>query len=67
MIHYRALFRNAITMTLNCPECKNNIDLSSHEDIMVDTVLECTTCGISLAVTAINDGVVEAEIVDEGK
>ena len=54
-------------MTLNCPECKNDVDLSAHPELKEETVLECQTCGISLAVTAIANGVVEAEIVDEGK
>lgn len=54
-------------MTLNCPECKNDIDLSAHEGLAVETIVECPTCGITLAVTSMEGDAVEAEIVDEGK
>ena len=54
-------------MKLNCPECKNDVDLSAHKDLKEETVFECQTCGISLMVVAIDGDNVEAEIVDEGK
>lgn len=51
-----------------CPECKNNVDLSSYTDLKVGTIIECDVCGITLEVRAIGeDGTVETEIVDEGK
>lgn len=55
-----------IDMTLTCPECKNQIDLSSIE-VAEDAIIECDTCGITLAITSVNGDAVEAEIVDEGK
>lgn len=54
-------------MNCICPECKNSVDLSKHPQIAVGHVVECNTCGIMLGVTAITDGVVTTEIVDEGK
>lgn len=54
-------------MTLTCPECKNAVDLSPYSSVAVDHVIECGTCGISLVITKIDDGAVEAEITDEGK
>lgn len=50
-----------------CPECKNDIDVSKHPKITIGYVIECDMCGILLEVTAIHDGIVETEIVDEGK
>jgi ribosomal protein S27E len=50
-----------------CPECKNDIDVSAHPQIAVGYVLECPTCGIMLEVRSLENGVVETEIVDEGK
>jgi len=54
-------------MKLTCPECKNDVDLSSYPNLAVDQVIECQMCGISLVVTAIDGEMVSAEIVDEGK
>ena len=54
-------------MQLTCPECKNAVDLSSHTDLQMDQVVECQMCGITLVITKIGDGVVEAEVMDEGK
>lgn len=54
-------------MQLTCPECKNNVDLSSYQDLKAEQIIECNVCGISLLVTSINDEQVEAEVVDEGK
>ncbi|HVT75308.1 MAG TPA: hypothetical protein VHD69_02775 [Candidatus Paceibacterota bacterium] len=50
-----------------CPECKNDIDMSRYPQIAVGHVIECDRCGIMLEATAIANGVVETEIVDEGK
>ncbi len=50
-----------------CPECKNDIDVSKHPNITVGHVIECETCGIVLEARSIEQGVVETEIVDEGK
>ncbi len=51
-----------------CPECKNDIDLSPYPNLAVEHTIECGTCGILLAVKEIKkDGMVETEIVDEGK
>ncbi len=54
-------------MNLVCPECKNNVDLARYPDLAVQNVIECNMCGICLLVTNMRDGVVETEIVDEGK
>ena len=54
-------------MKLICPECKNEVDLTSYPDLKENDVVECNWCGINLAVTAINDETIETEIVDEGK
>ena len=54
-------------MKLICPECKNEVDLSSHPNLEKDQVIECNTCGISLLVTEINGDEVVAEVTDEGK
>jgi hypothetical protein len=54
--------------TCTCPECKNPLDLSKYPSIEVSHVIECSVCGITLAVQAISpEGVLEVEIVDEGK
>jgi len=54
-------------MNLNCPECKNDVDLSVFPNLEKDQVIECNTCGISLLVTEINGDAVTAEVTDEGK
>ncbi len=54
-------------MSLTCPECKNDVDLALYPKLAVDHVIECDSCGISLMVMSIDNGEVEAEIVDEGK
>lgn len=54
-------------MNLNCPECKNNVDLSAYPNLAKDQVIECGICGITLLVTSVEGGVVTAEITDEGK
>lgn len=55
-------------MQLICPECKNEVDLSNYPDLSEDDVVECDICGINLLVQLIdNDGVVEVEVVEEGK
>ncbi|HRH23198.1 MAG TPA: hypothetical protein PK295_01050 [Candidatus Magasanikbacteria bacterium] len=53
-------------MRLICPECKNEVDISTFPNLAVDQVLECDTCGITLVVTDVGEEV-SAEIVDEGK
>ncbi|HVU06265.1 MAG TPA: hypothetical protein VHE10_00495 [Candidatus Paceibacterota bacterium] len=50
-----------------CPECKNDIDMSRYPQVAQKHVIECDRCGIVLEVTNIMNGVVETEIVDEGK
>lgn len=50
-----------------CPECKNDIDMSKYPTAAVGHVIECNTCGIMLEIRAITGGMVETEIVDEGK
>lgn len=55
-------------MNLICSECKNSVDVSTHPDLKVGDVVECTMCGITLEVTSIgDDGVVNSEVADEGK
>jgi len=54
-------------MKLICPECKNEVDLSSYADLAVGQIIECNVCGISLLITAIEGENVQAEVVDEGK
>ena len=54
-------------MHLNCPECKNDVNLSSYTNLEKDNIVECNTCGISLLVTEINGSEVTAEVTDEGK
>lgn len=54
-------------MNLTCPECKNNVDLSSYPKLAKDQVIECGTCGITLLVTDIQDDEAVAEVTDEGK
>jgi predicted Zn finger-like uncharacterized protein len=54
-------------MNCICPECKNQIDLSKHQNLALGFVVECPTCGIVLEVRKIENGVVTTEIVDEGK
>lgn len=53
-------------MKLVCPECKNDVDLSSYGNLMVDQVVECNWCGINLLTLDIGDEI-KVEIVDEGK
>lgn len=53
-------------MKLVCPECKNNVDLTSYHDLAVDHVVECNHCGITLSMISVGEDC-EAEIVDEGK
>lgn len=52
----------------NCPECKNDIDLSRYPNLAIGMIIECDICGITLEVRAMeDDGTVGTEIVDEGK
>jgi len=50
-----------------CPECKNEIDLTSYPSVKQGMVIECNHCGITLLIKSIEDDVVSTEIVDEGK
>lgn len=54
-------------MTLICPECKNEVNLSNYPDLKEENVVECDMCGINLIINKINDENIEAEVVDEGK
>lgn len=54
-------------MLLICPECKNEVDLSTYPNLDVEHIVECDVCGITLQVKSISDGKIDAEVVDEGK
>ncbi len=54
-------------MRLNCPECQNEVNLSSYVNLAVGNVIECDVCGITLLVNDIKGETVSAEVVDEGK
>ncbi len=54
-------------MHLTCPECKNDVDVSSYQNIAKDQVIECNVCGITLLVTDVQGDQVMAEVTDEGK
>jgi ribosomal protein S27E len=54
-------------MLLVCPECKNEVDISSYPNLDIDHIVECDVCGITLQVKSISDGKIDAEVVDEGK
>ncbi len=54
-------------MNLTCPECKNEVDLSSYGAVVKDQGIECDTCGISLVVTGVDGDEVNVDIMDEGK
>lgn len=54
-------------MKLICPECKNDVDLSSYQDLQKDQIVECGMCGMTLLVTDIAGDEVSVEIVEEGK
>ncbi len=54
-------------MKLTCPECQNEVDLSSYINLEIGNVIECNVCGITLMVQSIANETVSAEVVDEGK
>ena len=54
-------------MKFVCPECKNDVDLTSYQNLAKDQVVECGMCGITLLVTGIQGGEVTATVTDEGK
>lgn len=54
-------------MLLVCPECKNQVDLSSYPDLEVGHIVECEMCGITMEVSNMDNDQVQVEIVDEGK
>ncbi len=54
-------------MSLVCPECKNDIDLSNYPSVEIGSVIECNICGITLQVISKEGDNIEVEIIDEGK
>jgi len=53
---------------LICPECKNSVNLSAHEELALHQVVECDKCGITLAIKDMSNPVdIKTDIVDEGK
>ncbi len=55
-------------MKCTCPECKNEIELSRYPKLAAGHTIECGSCGILLQIKNISkDGIVETEIIDEGK
>ena len=59
---------NTPSYTLECPECKNAVDVSPYESLSQGDVIECNHCGITLEVQSIaSDGAVAVEIIEEGK
>ena len=54
-------------MRLNCPECKNDVDLTNCGEIHMDQIVECDKCGISLLVNEVDGDIASAEVADEGK
>ncbi|MFA6105268.1 MAG: hypothetical protein WC725_01550 [Patescibacteria group bacterium] len=54
-------------MKLICPECKNDVNLSSYPNLKEGHVIECDTCGITLQVKDLSKDNVAVEVVDEGK
>lgn len=52
---------------LICPECKNEVSLSSYPNLDVGHIVECDVCGITLQIKSIDGGNIETEVVDEGK
>ncbi len=50
---------------LECPECKNNIDL--EKDYNIGDVIECPYCGIELEVKNVDDNNLEVDIIEEEK
>lgn len=56
-------------MTITCPECKQQVDLTAYPSIEPDQMIECNTCGISLLVTSVSDDkeTAQVEIAEEGK
>lgn len=56
---------------LTCPECKNDVDLSQHQELKNEQIIECNHCGITLQISNIKQDrpicEVETEIIEEGK
>ncbi len=50
-----------------CPECKNNIDISSYSSLKEGMIIECNHCGMTLLIKNMKDENIETMIVDEGK
>lgn len=56
----------SIDKVLECPECKNKINL--EKDYNVDDVIECQFCGIELEVVGLDENKnVDVEILEEEK
>ncbi|MEK7535906.1 MAG: lysine biosynthesis protein LysW [Patescibacteria group bacterium] len=53
--------------SLTCPECKNEVDLSTYGNITKGQIIECNHCGITLELTNVESNELQAEIADEGK
>ncbi len=60
-------FQSIKVMKSNCPECKNDIDLSRYPSVEEGMVIECNHCGITLLAKNIAGDTLSTEIVDEGK
>ena len=58
-----------MSLQCTCPECKNRVDLSPYGEMKEHIVIECDVCGITLEVMKLDReaGIIETEIVDEGK
>jgi len=54
-------------MKLICPECKNDVDLTSYVDIEDGVVVECDSCGMTLEIKDCESDPIKVEIVEEGK
>jgi lysine biosynthesis protein LysW len=54
-------------MKLTCPECQNEVNLTSYINLAVGNVVECDVCGITLMINKMDGDAVGAEVVDEGK
>lgn len=66
---FLVIYEDMTNQNLNsvCPECKNDVNLETYTNLAPGHVIECNHCGITLLVTAIEDGSVKTEITDEGK
>jgi len=51
-------------MKLVCPECKNEVNLSSYPNLAVGNIIECDVCGITLLVNEINGDTITCEVAE---